>query len=593
MNDKEHIEGLDHGRKEEDTLNEYVESLLNERRPAAHEEVTDTTAPLFKAARELKIARGVEGPREEFVGQMKWKLVTMLPEEPAHMVGSLLRRLSTPVSFITFLLAGTRIRRLASLTTVMIAAAVLATVLSIRPWESGPSPIVAIAEAYDRLNAVESFKLVTEQRMKTLGGMSTYTPANPPECPECIGEISRHVDCTEIGSFRSCIVVDKETGDEIGKSMWVGGVTTTVWYYAGVDTYYQRSTSQIDVPVPALESMERPHETLRLSDQIHYRVGYDKWRRMYCREDETRFGSCVNPETTYEPWYWKLMGADNEGLKSLLSEFDEVERLPNMDMDGIRVEHYQGTRSGIGEQGDWSKVVDVWIGVEDRLPRKVVREYYTGEESSGGATYWFSEFNEPVDIASFLDKDVDGPDIPSVWHRYFDSYEEACDFVDFPLYQPTQLPGSLWPIKIAYTYRELDPTGNTPPGNVYTRFNGYLDAKDCPECDDLHAARNITFWQGPTGSDIPSMPDTDILPDDADHGVDTVQGVQAQWLWGPWLTSPPAESRRSYSPPVWDNGLVLYWEKGGMAYRMESPQLDLTELVKIADSFEMTCPGKD
>ena len=104
-------------------------------------------------------------------------------------------------------------------------------------------------------------------------------------------------------------------------------------------------------------------------------------------------GPRTSPE--WDLFSWGLLDAAGRERPGILDWYDNVKRLEDAELDGVLVEHY------LARSGDFSEVLEVWVGKEDGLVRKVVSrmDVGTGRDAfSLEQTYTFSRFGEPVEM---------------------------------------------------------------------------------------------------------------------------------------------------------------------------------------------------
>ena len=99
--------------------------------------------------------------------------------------------------------------------------------------------------------------------------------------------------------------------------------------------------------------------------------------------------------------FWGLFDDPVPDAPTVYDEFDDVTQLGDEVIDGVPVNHYIGRRL---LRGDLNDTLEIWIGKEDRLPRKVIRTTWGGTVQPGDLTilrretFVFSRFNEALPI---------------------------------------------------------------------------------------------------------------------------------------------------------------------------------------------------
>ncbi|MFQ5872358.1 MAG: hypothetical protein ACE5JL_00955, partial [Dehalococcoidia bacterium] len=270
----------------------------------------------------------------------------------------------------------------------------------IRPWaDGGLSPEIAVASAFERLTKVESVHVVEETYLTRLMGWMTVDWRRLGIDLSVVGDQEALLlaeertvyDCEEEGTYQTCVIRDKATGEEVGRSEMTGGHRITEGDFVPPDAYHFFTTQKPDHPLKESSPEMYQDEGLIIGGRSYTRFSKsDKWT-----EVELNLPPGYQGQPKFFDDFWDLLYKPVEGAPTLDDKYDTVERLPDTELDGVMVERYRAQREFGGVA---SEVVELWIGKDDRFLRMATR---TGADTSGSRwdyTYTFSKFNEPVDI---------------------------------------------------------------------------------------------------------------------------------------------------------------------------------------------------
>ena len=269
-------------------------------------------------------------------------------------------------------------------------------------WPDRPAdPAITFAAAFDGLGESESVHFsVVENRTGGLGSVR-YTNLGVLDI-----EISEHYfpadrdafeaqteeDClVREGDYRYCIIRKRGTGEEVGRIEWGYSMrTTSEGAFVRPDSVHYRESWQPDRDL----RISGPRGDIEM--ELLYLDGVT-WSRTVGGDSYWRMASSDGPLTSPESdlFLWGLLDAPSRERPNFSDRYDSVERLQDTELDGIPVERY------IASRGEGSEVLEIWIGKEDGLVRKIDKRLNLSSGSdaiSSERTYTFSGFNEPVEI---------------------------------------------------------------------------------------------------------------------------------------------------------------------------------------------------
>lgn len=274
------------------------------------------------------------------------------------------RRLPLPFGLVSLTPWGKRYRALVSIVAVIVLAGTLFVFRS--SGDGTLSPATTLAAAFHNLRTLGSVNIVVDEYRSRhswrlwadaadLEGLSVQADitGGPGWLVKIIGGEWTEAECVQDGTLRECVVKDNATGRRVGVSETRGGRGTAMDamvvfnHIPGFEHSQPDNDPDKDRPPPLNEGFHEVPEFLSRTF-LH-------------------LGSVIS---------WSLSGLFAQSIEgvpavpSLLDEFDSVERLAETNMKGVQVEHYRAER-GFDEGG--SEVVELWLGTEDRLPRKLTR----------------------------------------------------------------------------------------------------------------------------------------------------------------------------------------------------------------------------
>lgn len=268
-----------------------------------------------------------------------------------------------------------------------------------RPSGSGSlGPEVAFAAAFDDLLNVESFHVVVDEYHS--GGLTIETNFRYNLDLGMYESEDQLYDCGEWdGTYRYCTIRSKDSGEIVRAREEVGFHTLGEGDFLPPDTYHYWTNTEFD---HALTTGERIifSEFLAIDGKLYGRGRMGMTMDGFNNSGwEALPGVAAQGEMqTFLQRLFDQPAQDGIPLPSILDEYDSVERLDDVELNGVMAEHYRAERSL--DQGG-SDVVEIWLGKEDRLIRRVTRNRVYGPPDSSwiwNSTYTFSNFNEPVNI---------------------------------------------------------------------------------------------------------------------------------------------------------------------------------------------------
>ncbi len=281
-------------------------------------------------------------------------------------------------------------------------------------WPDRPAdPDTAFAAAFDGLREVDSLHFSVEE--SRTGGLGSYRFTNLgildieiaehyfPADREAF-EAQTEEDClVRDGDYRYCIIRKLGTGEEVGRIEWGYGMrTTSEGAVVRPNSVHYRESWQPDRDLRISGQRDAIEMELLYLDGVTWSktVDGDPYWHMVSAGQLTSPGSDLYSwglldAQSSDLYFSGLPNASSQGMQSLSDRYDSVERLQDTEIGGILVERY------LASSGEGSEVLEIWIGKEDGLVRRIDKRMSLGSGSdaiSSERTYTFSRFNEQVEI---------------------------------------------------------------------------------------------------------------------------------------------------------------------------------------------------
>ncbi len=258
-------------------------------------------------------------------------------------------------------------------------------------------PATSFASAFDGVRELDTVRVVMEGHQT--GGVSSHRFTNLgildieitehyfPADWDAFKEQTEEECMVQDGDYRRCIIRKRGTGEKVGE-IATGFLTKTtiegnvalpdkVHYWMTLEA--DRTVSMSGGIWPTIESVYVDGKTWSKTGSYWHTSGPD--------------GSLLPLE--FALFRWDLLDVPGRESRGLLERYDTVERLEDTELDGLLVEGF------LARSVDGGETIEVWVGKEDGLVRKVVSRFDVGtgpDAFTREQTYTFSRFNEPVDI---------------------------------------------------------------------------------------------------------------------------------------------------------------------------------------------------
>ena len=266
--------------------------------------------------------------------------------------------------------------------------------------DSPADPAPAFAAAFDGMRGLDSVHVVmvghqtggvSSHRFTNLGVLDIEITEHYAPADWDAFESQTEEEClVEDGDYRHCIIRKRGTGEKVGEiETGFLAKTTIEGNVALPDKVHYRTTMGTDRPT-AISAAGRGG--LPTMESVY--VDGKSWSKTggYWHTSAPD-GSLLPLESAL--FRWGLLDVPGRESRSLLERYDSVERLEEAELDGLLVEGY------LARSVDGGETVEVWVGKEDGLVRKVDTTLDVGSGKDAFSiekTYTFSGFNEPVDV---------------------------------------------------------------------------------------------------------------------------------------------------------------------------------------------------
>ncbi len=259
-----------------------------------------------------------------------------------------------------------------------------------------PAEAVYVTQAFDSLYKVSSVYVYQETRSNNMG-WTALVDGIPEGSTAALSGIEPG-NCQMIDQVRSCALIDRSTGQRVGTSESTSGTRMTEGWYVFPDRFYVCTTEQMDAEVFNQSKTTAVDELLYVDGRAYSR-STRSGKAKYWTQSPQDSSSVVAPSP--ERLFWGLFQNRPESVVDVLRrEFRDVQELEPALIDGAPVRHF---RVQPPPQGGWSQVLDIWIGRDDGLPRKVVSQSQgtaapDGFQPISQDIYTFSRFNETLPV---------------------------------------------------------------------------------------------------------------------------------------------------------------------------------------------------